>query len=70
MTLDDAWDWYETTRRNLERFGRFGRKHWNRLDWSGPLGNDDQFRTLESQAIEEGCRFSREHLDDFAILIV
>ena len=31
MNLDEAWNWYVTTRKQLSLFGRFGRKHWNHL---------------------------------------
>lgn len=30
-TLVDAWEWYVSTRRNLERLRRLGKKGWNEL---------------------------------------
>ena len=70
MTLDDAWRWYETTKRQLKLFGRIGEKYWNDLDWDGALGRDDQLKSLESGVIAKEFRFCVEHLDDFAILVL
>ena len=70
MNLDDAWNWYVTTRNQLQFFGRLGRKHWDHLPWDGPLGRDDKLKELESGAIVTGSAFCLEHLDDFAVLIL
>jgi hypothetical protein len=70
MDLDDAWSWYVTTRKQMQWFGRLGRKHWDDLPWEGPLGKDDQLKGLESGAIVEGSKFCLEHLNDFAVLIL
>jgi hypothetical protein len=70
MTLEDAWKWYVTTKRQLELFGRIGRKHWNDLPWDGALGRDDQLKTLDAGDITDRTDFSLEHLDDFAILVL
>jgi hypothetical protein len=28
-TLKDAWDWYESAKKNLQRMHRLGIRHWN-----------------------------------------
>ncbi len=70
MNLDDAWNWYVSTRSQLQLFGRLGRKHWNSLPWDGSLGKDDKLKELESGAIVTGSEFCLEHLDDFAVLVL
>ena len=33
IDLDEAWNWYVTTRNQLKLFGRLGQKHWDELPW-------------------------------------
>jgi hypothetical protein len=68
--LDDAWNWYETTRKQLQLFGRLGRKHWDHLRWDGTLGRDEKLKSLEAEEIITGSSFCLDHLDDFAVLIL
>jgi hypothetical protein len=70
MTLDDAWNWYNTTKLQLNLFSRLARKHWGELPWGGTLGNDDSFRDLGGEEIEAGSEYCLEHLDDFAVLLL
>jgi hypothetical protein len=70
MNLDDAWNWYVTTRKQLRLFGRLGRKHWDHLPWDGPLGMDDHIKLIESDVIVTDSAFCLGHLDDFAVLIL
>lgn len=70
MKLNDAWNWYLTTRNQLQMFGRMGRKHWDGLPWEGALGKDEKLKELESGAIVARSEFSLEHLDDFAVLVL
>jgi hypothetical protein len=70
MTIQDAWRWYETTKRQLKLLSRIGEKYWNDLDWNGPLGRDDKLKSLESGVLVEELGFCVEHLDDFAILVL
>jgi hypothetical protein len=70
MTLDEAWNWYVKTERQLTLFGRFGRKHWEKLPWEGELGRDEKLKTLAAQDIEADTDFSLDHLNDFAVLIL
>ncbi len=70
MTLDDAWNWYAATKRQLKLFGRIGQKHWDDLPWDGALGRDDQLKSVDAGVIMEETGFCLEHLDDFAILVL
>ena len=70
MTLDDAWNWYHTTRKQLDLLGRIGRRHWDDLPWEGAIGKDERLRSIESRDIIADTDLSLEHLDDFAVLIL
>ena len=70
MNLDDAWNWYVTTRSQLQLFGRLGGKHRDSLPWERSLGKDDKLKELESGAIVTGSEFCLEHPDDFAVLVL
>jgi hypothetical protein len=70
MTLDEAWDWYNTTKRQLNLLARIGRRHWDNLPWEGAIGKDDKLRIVESRNIIADTKLSLEHLDDFAVLIL
>jgi hypothetical protein len=71
-TLADAWQWYQATKRNLERMGRLGRRHWGDLSQlvDAPLWRDDQFRTLEASAIVQETTASLEPIDDLAVVVL
>ena len=52
-TLQDAWDWYESTRTNLRRMNRLGSRHWNDASLqNSSIWTDDRFKDLESSKIE------------------
>ena len=70
MTLAEAWNWYEKTKKQLTLFGRIGRKHWENLPWDGELGKDDKLKTLVAGDIEADTNFCVDHWRDFAILIL
>ena len=70
MTLDDAWNWYEKTKKQLVLFGRFGRKHWENLPWDGELGSDDRLKNVAARELVDDTDFSLSHLGDFAVLIL
>src|SRR5262245_798265 len=70
MTLDDAWDWYVTTKKQLDLFGRIGLKHWNELPSDGSIGRDHRLRDLEARDIVDATGFCLDHLNDFAVLIL
>jgi hypothetical protein len=70
MDLDEAWRWYETTREHLGLFARLGMKHWGQFPEDSSLWKDDAFKSLESDAIKQDSRFSLEHLEDFAVMVI
>jgi hypothetical protein len=70
MTLDDAWNWYVATQKQLSLFRRVGMRHWNGLPWDGAIGRDERLRTIEAQDIVAETGFCLDHLDDFAVLIL
>src|SRR5207249_4498328 len=70
MTLDEAWDWYVKTKKQLKLFGRIGRKHWENLPRDGELGKDDELKALVASGIVADTNFCLDHLKDFAVLIL
>lgn len=70
MTLDEAWNWYVRTRKQLALLGRIGRKYWEGLPWQGELGRDAKLKHVRADDLVADTDFSLDHLDDFAILIL
>ena len=70
MTLEDAWNWYVATQKQLSLFQRVGMRHWNGLPWDGAIGRDERLRFVEAQDIVADTGFCLDHLDDFAVLIL
>ena len=69
MDLDEAWQWYSSTRSSLLSFARLGRKHWDHFPEESPLWRDDSFRSLDSERIVQDSELGLEHLRDFAVMI-
>lgn len=69
-SLDDAWEWYQATQRQLHRLGRLADLYWENFSWDGPLGRDDEFRLLSSAAVSEESRLGLARLDDLAVVIL
>ena len=69
-TLADAWEWYNSTRRNLERMNRLARKYWAALPWEEELGRDNVFRHLEANIVEGETRGSLGFIDDLAVVVL
>ena len=70
-TLADAWKWYESAHRNLERMRRLGRKYWVDLPWeTHAIGQDEEFKTLEAPDIDQETAASLEPIDDLAIVVL
>jgi hypothetical protein len=67
--LDEAWQWYSSTRESLFSFARLGRKHWDNFPEESPLWRDDSFRNLRSESIIQKSDLGLEHLDDFAVMV-
>jgi hypothetical protein len=71
-SLDDAWHWYESTRKLAETMGRVGRKHWNDLPWSidNPLGRDEKLRHLDAGDLVGYSHAVLDDLDDLCVLLL
>ncbi len=69
-TLDDAWDWYQTTRRCTTLVRRLARKHWGAWDENSSLGRDDHFRNVDRDDLAEETELAEEHLADFAVFVL
>lgn len=68
--LDEAWSWCQSTRDCLGLFRRLGERYWNDLPWSGKLGSDDRFRSIEGPTVVERASGSLEHIDDLAVMVL
>jgi len=69
-SLEDAWRWYEMTRRQLRLIQRLAREYWTDLPWEGTLGGDDHFRNLKAPELEQDTLFTLDELDDLAVLVL
>ena len=70
-TLADAWEWYVSARRNLERMQLIGKKYWTAIPWeTEAIGRDDEFRALEAPDIEKQTKASLAPIDDLAVVVL
>lgn len=70
-TLADAWNWYESTKRNLARMRRLALRHWDDPSLSGAtIWQDDQFRMLISEDIVAETTVSLQPIDDLAVVVL
>ena len=69
-TLDDAWEWYKSTRTIIDAMGRIGRDFWDLPEWHDALARDKKLRTLESAEIADLTRRAHADLDDIAVLMM
>ena len=70
-TLADAWNWYEATKKNLERMQRLGKKHWTHPSLADTsLWQDDDFRMLEASKIVAETTVSLIPIDDLAVVVL
>jgi hypothetical protein len=69
-TLDEAWQWYENTRRQLKLIQRLGEHYWDEMPWGGELGKDDSFCLIAGQLIIQETTFGLAHLDGLAIVVL
>lgn len=70
MTLEGAWDWYLTVRKQLGLFARLGRAHWDRLPADCTVWGDDRLKEVGAKEIVEASALGLDHLDDFAVLVL
>jgi hypothetical protein len=68
-TLDEAWHWYQSTRRQLLLWGRIARRHWQELPWDS-LGKDDKFKGLEATEVNTSVEHGVKHFDDLAVVVL
>ena len=70
-TLADAWSWYQSTRSNLLRMQRLASHHWDDPSLeNSSLSQDEKFKTLEAEEIEEETTQALNPLDDLAVLVL
>ncbi len=70
-TLSDAWEWYCSTKRNLERMRRLGSRYWNHPSLEvASIWQDDDFRMLEASDIVEETTTSLTPIDDLAVVVL
>lgn len=70
-TLQDAWDWYESARVNLDRMKRLRMRHWNDESLSGTsIWSDERFKQLEAEDILVEVTRALDPLEDLGILVL
>lgn len=69
-TLEEAWQWYESTERQLRVVQRLGDRHWNALPWNGPLGLDPRLSDPTDTRVQTEARIALKPLDDLAVLVL
>lgn len=66
-SLDDAWKWYNDTKRSLTLVRRLANKHWGSWDAESGIGRDDLFRNVASDRLASEMATAAGHLEDFAV---
>lgn len=70
-TLQDAWDWYASTKENLARMRRLGSRHWNGDSLQGTsIRADDKFKQLEADDIVRQTSIALGPIDDLGVLVL
>lgn len=69
-SLDEAWRWYDASKKQIQRMHRLAKKHWPDLPWEGGLGRDETFRMLEAEEVLTQATFALSQLDDLAIVVL
>jgi len=69
-TLEEEWSWYDSTRVSLKLIHRLGSRYWTELPWSGALGRDERFKSLEGSVVVEKSDNALQYLDDLAVLVI
>ncbi len=70
-TLEEAWEWYEHSRRLLRLVERLGDKYWDdALPWQGPMGRDEKLRQIVGPNLVNQSRVALGPLDDLAVLVL
>jgi hypothetical protein len=69
-TLEEAWKWYDETKRPIRLVRRLAQRYWADLPWDGKLENDDQFKLIEAGKLDIDADFTLSQLDDLAVLVL
>lgn len=69
-TLDDAWRWYQATKRSSTLVRRLARKHWGAWTESSTLARDDHFRNVDQDQLSQETELAEDHLEDFAVFVL
>jgi hypothetical protein len=69
-TLEDAWEWYQTTKRGSRMVRRLAQNHWGAWDENSTLGRDNTFRNVDAAKLAEEVTAAEGHLDDFAVFVL
>lgn len=69
-TLDDAWKWYEDTRRGLELVQRLAGRHWRSWEPESRIGRDPMFRGVDHDGLGRDMASAVQHLQDFAVFVL
>ncbi|HVC96875.1 MAG TPA: DUF4145 domain-containing protein [Pirellulales bacterium] len=70
-TLQDAWDWYDSTKTNIRRMQRLGSRHWNDDSLAGTsIRKDEKFKQIEADDIRREASRALDPIDDLGILVL
>ena len=70
MTLDEAWNWYETAKSQLNLLDRLAGRYWDVLPWEGHLSKDARFQHLDPEQLLTKNKMVLDELNDFAVLVL
>jgi hypothetical protein len=66
-SLDDTWQWYEDTKRQLQRMLRLAKKYWSKLEG---LDADSLFRNVSPESIVDAADHGLDELEDLAVVVL
>jgi len=69
-SLDEAWEWYLSTRKALKLVHRLARNHWDSWDENSPIGRDNNFRNTDGKKLGDETDSAKAHLADFAVFVL
>lgn len=70
-TLQEAWNWYESTRTNLDRMRRLGTHHWDDESLlNASIWRDDRFKEIEAKDLVRETRLAIGPLDGLGVLVL
>lgn len=69
-SVDEAWDWYLASKKQMQQLRRLAKRYWAELPWDGKLGRDNVLCTLEADEVAAQAELTLAHLDDLAIVVL